>query len=422
MSDFTRLLLSRNTFSLRSRGDSMLPVIRSGDMVTYRKIPFSKIRTNDVLLVEKDGRLLTHRVAYTSNKYVVLKGDNNRLSDGKVYPRHIIAKAVSLKRNGVDFSIDQIYLQQSLLYLHEINRILMLLGKHSVPVVILKGLPLHLYYEGRHPRRLYSDCDILLPETYAGTARAVLEKAGYRRADTRLSAGHGMLKDKQTEETYYKKLGNMPVVFDVHYEAVFMMTQLGTLNELYPQRFIQQMTEEYLSGRRLVNINGSTYPILSEKHLVTYLMLHFFHHNFKGLFRLELIRAIIRKSRSSLWPGIAADISRYRIQAFVYPGYLLLNRFFPGTVPGNFLSRIAPAPGAREYALRCAKAANVFDTEPRVREGINRFVNLFRLSPLPLRTRVRVFLNPAVLYSAAWTLFHAAASLLLRKNARRLLQ
>ncbi len=422
MSDFTRLLLSRNTFSLLSHGNSMLPLIRSGDIVTYRKVPFSKIRTNDILLVERDGKLLTHRVAYVGTKHLILKGDNNRQSDGKILPRHVIAKAVSVKRNGIRFSIDQIYLQQSVYYLHEINRILALLEKKHIPVVVLKGLPLHLYYEGSHPRRLYSDCDILIPGTHAGAARDILKRAGYRKADTRLSAGHGILKDKQTEETYYKKLGKFPVVFDVHYEAVFMMTQLGKLNELYPQRLIEQMTREYLSERRFVRVGGAKYPILSEKHLVTYLMLHFFHHNFRGLFRLELIRAILRKSRQPLWFEVAAYVSRYRVYSFVYPGCLLLNKYFPGTIPGTFLSQIASSPDTRRYLQRRAMSVNIFDAEPRVWEGINRFVNLFMLSPLPLLTRLRVFLNPAVLYSVLWIGFHAAASFLSTKRKQHLLQ
>jgi len=45
---------------------------------------------------------------------------------------------------------------------------------------------------------------------------------------------------------------------------------------------------------------------------------------------------------------------------------------------------------------------NIFDDEPRLKSGINRFKNLFILSPMPLYKKVLVILNYQVIYSIIW--------------------
>ena len=44
------------------------------------------------------------------------------------------------------------------------------------------------------------------------------------------------MKDKESELAYYKIINGFMVTFDLHLEVVFMMTQLGRLEALYPQK------------------------------------------------------------------------------------------------------------------------------------------------------------------------------------------
>ncbi len=105
-------------------------------------------------MVKKNTHLFTHRVIYKTVNYLVTKGDNSFESDGKILPRHIIAKVYKIKRNTQTFNPESLYLLQSTLYLQEINQIKKLFEREKIDFVFLKGLPLHLYYEKTHPRRM----------------------------------------------------------------------------------------------------------------------------------------------------------------------------------------------------------------------------------------------------------------------------
>ena len=102
------------------------------------------------------------------------------------------------------------------------------------------------------------------------------------------------MKDKESELAYYKIINGFMVTFDLHLEVVFMMTQLGRLEALYPQHLIDELTSEFLKGKRKIIIHGSRFSILSSIHLVLYLALHFFHHNYRGAFRLDFLDKVIR--------------------------------------------------------------------------------------------------------------------------------
>jgi signal peptidase I len=211
----------------------MRPLLQGNDLIYYRKVSFDSIRENDLVLIRKKGVLFTHRVIYKTPDYLVTKGDNNAYSDGIIKPRNIIAKATRLKRNGKTIKLDELYMVQSLLYFHEIEQVTASIQRKGVDVLILKGLPLHLYYQGKRPKRIYGDCDLLIRNKDAQKVQMVLKRLGYRKLNSDLSPGHSKILDKKTEESYFKILGTFPIIFDVHYEVVFMMTQVGKLDRLY---------------------------------------------------------------------------------------------------------------------------------------------------------------------------------------------
>ena len=155
-------LSKKKTFSLNPEGLSMFPLFHPNEILYYQKTSFNQIKVNDILLIKKNEQLITHRVIYKSKKYLITKGDNNFFSDGKIYPQQIISQVYAFKRQGKIFPLNTFYLLQSSYYLKEIIKVKSLFEKEKIDFVFLKGLPLHLYFKGFYPKRIYADCDILI--------------------------------------------------------------------------------------------------------------------------------------------------------------------------------------------------------------------------------------------------------------------
>lgn len=442
------ILKTKKYFSLKSQGTSMLPILRPDDVVYFRKISFHKIKLNDFLVIKKRETIFTHRVIYKGLTLIVTKGDNNLLSDGKIYPRQIIGKVYQVKRNGKIFNPEDPYLIQSSLYFTEIVKIKKALETEKIDFVFLKGLPLHLFYEGSHPRRIYADCDVLIKPNNLHKLKKILLGLGYQSPDTSYSSIHKILKDKPTEAMFVKKLNGFPIIFDVHFEVNFLMNQLGRLDALYPQNLIDKLTGECFKTKISITVNGEKFLILDSYFLILYLALHFFHHNYRGIFRLEFIHKIIRKSlqipspaRSHaghlggvmayallqpvtvrgvlpLAPGVflalSERIKKYQLQNFVYPVFLLLEKYYDLKMPKVFLDSIKPTGKKLLYIKTNILKVNIFDDEPRIKAGINRFRNLFFLSPYPLLGRLLIVFNPQVIYSALWTITSLAKRSLIK--------
>lgn len=370
-------------------GMSMFPMLQSGDILTFKKIRFGSLKSYDIVLVKKNSSYFVHRVVYKAKSYLITRGDNNYVSDGKIIPKQVIAKVVNIKRSGSVFNPDNLYLMQSNHYLTEIIKIKKAFDKNNIPYVFLKGLPVHLFFEKTHPKRIYSDCDILIDERYSNKVALVFKKQGYHAVD------NSLLKRRATKpETSYKKIGDgVPVTFDVHQEAVFLMTQLGRMNALYPNARVRDFSKELLENRVKIQIQKEPFYILERRHLVIYLALHFFHHNFKGAFRLEFLSNIVKKGRLTKkdWSYIAETVNRYRLGNFIALPFKLMQQYYETPVPASFYNTI-------EYDKKTIKdvKVNVFDDDARITSGIKRFMLIFRLSPQPLWKKILVFADPDV--------------------------
>ncbi len=166
---------------IKTFGNSMFPLLLDGDVLYLKKIKFGKIRVNDIITVKNKNNYFTHRVIYKGNNFLVTKGDNNHETDSKVYSKDIVGIVENVKRQGNIFNPEQIYLLQSSLYFAEIVKIKNILEKNKIEHVFLKGLPLHLYFEKTHPRRIYADCDILISKLHYSKAISILKHMGYKR-------------------------------------------------------------------------------------------------------------------------------------------------------------------------------------------------------------------------------------------------
>jgi len=406
MNKILQKLLQLKTIPLKSTGYSMLPILQPNDIVYFKKISLLKIKINDLIVFKKKNQLITHRVIYKTKKYLITKGDNNPNYDGKIYPKQILGKVYQIKRNDQIFKPETLYLIQSTHYFSEIVKIKNEFDKEKINYVFLKGLHLHLYFEGSHPKRLYADCDVLVDKKDFEKAEKILFSFGYQKADTSLSSFQKKLQDKKVENAYWKTINNFTVVFDLHLEVVFMMTQLGKLEALYPQKLIDDLTNEFLKTKKEIKINNEKFLILNTYYLILYLSLHLFHHNFTGAFRYDLLDKVIRKTKITavLINQLINIIKKYKLQNFVYPVFFLIKKYYQTPLPKNFLNQIKPnfyTTFTLIFTQRLHKI-NIFNDEPRLKAGTKRFLYLFLLSPSPFWKKILVFFNPQVVFAVLW--------------------
>ncbi len=398
-------LQQQRQFHLKSQGQSMLPILQPNDVLYYKKTAFAQTKPNDLIMVKKGNNLFTHRIIHKTKKSLVTKGDNNLESDGKIYPRQIIAKVDQVKRNRQIFNPESLYLLQSTLYFQEIVKIKKALEKEKIDFVFLKGLLLHLNFEKSHPKRIYLDCDVLIKKQDFNKAQTILQQYNYKRSDNLLSKRIKRNIGEEMEVSYYKLLNGFAITFDLHFEVDITIVHLNQLELLYPQKYIDQLTREFLLTKKSVKIQNEPFFILNAEFLILYLALHFFHHNYQGAFRLEFLDKIICQGhfRSVLWTDISKKILDYQLQNFVYPVFVLLKKLYKTHIPIYFLKSIQPSIFYLNYLTSIINdPSSVFDDEQRIKAGVNRFKNLFYLSPRPLWIKTLVFLNPQVLYSIFW--------------------
>lgn len=374
------LLRSLNRLKIPGNGKSMMPVLWPNDSLYIKKIPFNRVRTDDIVLIQKNLRLISHRVIYRKNNYVITKGDNSLYSDGKAFPNHLVGVVYKIKRANKLIGHQTLYLLQSTHYFKEIVRLINALVKDRISYVILKGLPLHLYYKKAQPKRIYADCDVLIAKKDRNCALTVFSKLNYKvRSDT----GHKI-------EFILNKKGSFPVIFDLHFEASFLMTQIADLDLLYPKKLMGELTSDFLQNRRAVAIRGEKFYLLSPSNQIIYLALHFFHHNFRGIFRLSFLDSIISQSRLKMadWQLIKEKIEKYKLHNFAYPVFFFLKKYYKTSFPKSFVSP----------KLYNFKNLNIFDDETRLQAGATRFKNIFYLSPISILLKIWVFLDPRIAY------------------------
>lgn len=384
-------------------GNSMYPFFLSGDILYIRAIPFRNIAIDDFITFVKNDIFITHRVIYVDIKkeYLITKGDTNLLRDKKITAEKIIGKVIKIERNKKVFYPETLYQLQSKTYRKEINQVTKLLTQKKINFLYLKGLPLHLYYKKAIPNRLYGDCDMLVEKKQLQRLEKILLTSGYKKQKTEYSFMHKVLKNKETEINYIKHINSIPVTFDVHVEPTFMMHQLGSLNAFYPETLLEVFSKDLLQHKRFLLVDRVRYPILSATHLIIYLALHLFHHNLQGYYRYDFFRLILAKEKVDR-QDILACVQKYQLSSFVYPGFLLLLKYYTSTEGEKIFSDLKKTIQIHTSVLKHVQHIDIFNDDSRITAGIKRFMLLFQLSPHPIHKKITVFFDPAVLYSILW--------------------
>jgi len=415
VSKITALLRNQHKVPLKAIGDSMLPVLHSGDLVYYSAVPFLKLQINDLVVCKHAKIILIHRVIYRTAKYLLTKGDNNLNCDERVFARQVIGRVTRVKRAQQFFTPESLYLIQSAHYLAEIEQINSAFAANKLNFLFLKGLLLHLHYEKLVPRRLYADCDVLIDPEQLKSAIAILKKQGYSRAPKHLSAWQAKFKNYDPELVFCKKLkSGFLVSFDLHQELVFQMTELGRIENFYSMSMLADFTQAALRTKRAVKLDGISYPMLAPDFLIIYLLLHLFHHNYQGAFRYQILKIVLTQEVAKAafsWLRLSELIISYRLESFVYPAIVLLQRHYQCKFPSQFLNFLRPKTWLlRVITNNILKQVNHLTSQSRIKEGVRRFGYLFMLSPQSGWQRILVFVQPAVLASVFWVISRKVVS------------
>lgn len=379
----------------------MRPTLLPGDIVFFKKTPFQRIESGDVIIAKLRSDIFIHRVVFKNFKFLITKGDNNLFIDGKVYSKKYLALAYGIKRKDRLINIETAYFLQSATYMTEILKVKEALEEANINFLFLKGLPLYLFFTNRHPKRIYSDCDLLIDKSEYQKVKKLLTSLGYEQS---VHSPSSKLRDSSPEITFVKNVKGLPVTFDIHLEAVFMMMQLGRLDFLYPQKLIDQFTNQLLKSKRFITINGETFQILSPEYLILYLLLHLFHHNFNGSYRYDLIAKILKKERVD-WKLFSDVVKSYKLESFVYPTMLLLRRYYQVKLPKLILASLARFKQNHKKIVRMILKEDIFSDDSRLEAGVKRFFYLFLLSPSPIYFKSLTFLNHQVIYLIFRTIF-----------------
>lgn len=409
-----KLMKSRK---IKTFGFSMFPLLHDQDVIYLKKTKFNQIRVNDIITIQKNKVLLTHRVIYynKSQKYLITKGDNNLKSDGKINPLQIKGIIYKIKRSGQFFTPNDIYLLQSTIYFQEIIKISKALERNKIDFVFLKGLPLMLYIYGAHPKRIYADCDVLIKSKNINQVEKILKGLGFKKTVGVIAKNRLKASNINPEISFYKYINGWPVVFDIHTSVFFLYNQAGNLSTLFHQKLIDSFARELLLNKQMVQIQNNELPLLSLTSLVVYLLLHYYHHNFIGAFRLRLIAEIINKNRNKIqWNDLIRIIKNHQFEGFIYPGFFLLTKYYGIIVPPDFLFSIAPNNSVQGYIKKDVLRRNIFDDASNMQVRIRRFKDLFFLSPQPLFKRLLILLNLQFIFSLffafRWKLFSSFLS------------
>lgn len=372
---------------LSRRDLSMLPLILSSDKLIVKKARSYKL--NDVVVFKKRETLIAHRIIYVSPsyKYLITKGDNSPKADGKIWPGQILGKVESIKREGQTIHLSHIYLSQSSVYLKELKQINKAFSKRRIPYILLKGLPLHLYFDKTPPKRLYLDADLLIKKKDSRKATKILNEVDFKKQKSSL---FGNQIKAPSQVCFVKDTKPFPTVIDLHLEPAIGFTKVKSLNSLLPST--RTYTQYLFENINPVKINNISFPIFNNHTLLIYLLLHLFHHNFQGAHRLEFISKLI-KAKKIDWARVANIATKYKFKSLIFPGILILKRYYGVSLPKKYLRAMTPTCGQRLISHLIAKLVSPFNTGSRACGGIKRCIFLFLLSPKPLGSKMKILFH-----------------------------
>lgn len=86
-------------------GDSMYPLIKSGDKVYYQKHTGGAC-LGDIIIFYEDNRLVIHRIIRIKNKMIQTKGDNSLFIDKRISRSRVLGRAIKIESSDGEINLD----------------------------------------------------------------------------------------------------------------------------------------------------------------------------------------------------------------------------------------------------------------------------------------------------------------------------
>jgi len=107
----------------KATGDSMLPSVWPGDLLTVRRQSFSEFQSGEIVLYEREagentltrpygpaspgGRsFVAHRVVRRNGRQLITRADSLRQNDAPVHEDQVLGRVVSISREGRDIRLE----------------------------------------------------------------------------------------------------------------------------------------------------------------------------------------------------------------------------------------------------------------------------------------------------------------------------
>jgi signal peptidase I len=106
------LVRSAGLARLRITGCSMLPVILPGDVLTVGRSDCDELMPGQIILYNRDGRLIAHRVIRVLDESLITRGDSLPAADMPVQFTEVVGRVEGILRNGRPVSTRPSYWQR----------------------------------------------------------------------------------------------------------------------------------------------------------------------------------------------------------------------------------------------------------------------------------------------------------------------
>jgi signal peptidase I len=367
-------MLHKNIASI-PQSRSMVPLIHPSDKVI---VSYSKnIRVNDIVVFQEGGNLIAHRVIYIKNegRYLITKGDNNYYCDKPVALTNVLGKVKVIIRGKEKLKINNIYLSQSVSYLEEIGKVIKIFQKVGLNYMVLKGFPIYLSLDDRLPKRLFIDIDLLVAKKDFKTAQMVISKSGF-----------GILREKgeSSQVTLVKYCDPYPVKIDLHQEATAGFTRSPKLNGIFLGK--DRLSKYLINNYDTTVVNGINFRILKREFLLIFLLLHFFHHNFRGAHRMDLVVKLSHKNIST--DKVVELIKKFKFQDMIFPAINMILRYYKSNSLALISKKITPTLYKRILTSLIINFLSPFSEGSKFKNRVYRLVFVIAFSPLPLMKKM----------------------------------
>jgi signal peptidase I len=98
------VLRKHGEIRIAALGLSMLPTLWPGDILTIRTVSVSECKPEDVVLYERKGRLVIHRIVRhrfaRGERFLITRGDAISHEDNPVPAGHLLGRVTAVERGG----------------------------------------------------------------------------------------------------------------------------------------------------------------------------------------------------------------------------------------------------------------------------------------------------------------------------------